>query len=121
MSSRLLLILFCTVTCLGCDRIYTLPGHTENNLDAPPDIKMRVGERKEVFWTGLCLIKLVPSYGTVTPEDPGIVSVEYPDDRHAYINAVAVGSVRVHYYWNPTLSDPRNKGFLVTVVPGRER
>src|SRR5947209_15597622 len=103
---------------LGCDRAYLLHGHHEDNLDSPPDITMRVGERRQVFWTGITLMTPTPSDMAISdPHPSGAVRLEFPDSGTAYIRAMTTGVARLYYYRMPISANEHNKGFQVTVLP----
>jgi hypothetical protein len=96
---------------LGCGRIFYLPGHNNDNDAAPPDVTMRVGERRLVLLNGLNPLAMPPAM--MRTEDPKVVAVDTPDQDSAYLVAVSVGSARVHY------EPPDGKGFVVHVVAAR--
>ncbi len=54
----LLLTIVLTWTLVGCNRMYILPGHNEDNLRRPPDVTMRPGERRKAIATGMTLFVL---------------------------------------------------------------
>jgi hypothetical protein len=116
----MLAVLFLLGCETGCGRWYYLPGHNENNLKAPPDITMHVGERKQIFWTGPTLWYMCPSNMSIAQETPGVVALSFPDVGEAYIQALAPGVARLHYYpiaVEDLSPDNGNKGFAVTVLP----
>jgi hypothetical protein len=100
----------------GCNRMYHLPGHNEENLRNPPDVTMEVGERRKAISTGLTLFVLVPVW--MESSDPEIVKIELPDHDTAYLIARSPGVATVRYpdrYDGP--DDPPNQGFKVHVIP----
>jgi hypothetical protein len=104
----------------GCGRLYYLPGHNEDNYLAPPDVTMRVGERRKVLANGISMLAMTPV--DLRSENPGIVAVEVPDQDDAFIRAVSVGSAHLYYF--PSYDFPMrpdNKGFTVTVLPTKRR
>ena len=96
---------------MGCGRIHYLPGHTEENDDAPPDVTMRVGERHVALRNGLNFLAMPRA--ELRSDNPKIVAVDMPDKESAYLVAVSVGSTRVRY------EPPGGKGFVVHVVAAR--
>lgn len=101
----------------GCGRIYHLPGHTEANLNQPPDITLRQGDRVRAISTGIVLLPLVPAF--MESSNPGVVEVDVPTANNwgsAYLIAKALGTATVKYGWVPD-DDAPNRGFVVTVVP----
>jgi hypothetical protein len=95
----------------GCGRIYHLPGHNEDNINAPPDLTMRVGERREALSNGFNVKDMGPV--ELFTDNSSVVAVERPDRDDAYLHALAAGKARIHYI--PMM--PENKGFVVTVKP----
>jgi len=93
----------------GCGRLYYLPGHNEDNYLAPPDVTMRVGQRRKVLGNGFSVLAMSPV--DLRSENPDIVAVEVSDQDDAFIRAVSVGSAHLYYY----PMGPENKGFTVTV------
>jgi hypothetical protein len=108
--------LFATLCVLGlggCGRLYYLPGHNEDNFLAPPDVTMRVGQRRKVLGNGLSPLAMSPV--DLRSENPDIVVVEVPDQDDAFIRAVSVGSAHLYYY----PMGPDNKGFTVMVLSAK--
>jgi hypothetical protein len=73
---------------------------------------MHVGERRLAIRNGLNFQAVPPP--ELRSGDPNVVAVEVPDEDHAYLNAMSVGSTRVYYMPPDAKVD---KGFKVTVVP----
>jgi hypothetical protein len=105
-------LLFWAIYSGGCGRCYLLAGHNEYNLQRPPNITMRVGERRQAIWTGMSLMQEMPSSMSLSQDHTGIVTVEYPDAGTAFIRANKEGQARLHYW----LGEKGNEGFLVTVI-----
>jgi hypothetical protein len=98
----------------GCGEIFYLPGHNEKNTASPPDVTMRLGERRKVLTFGLNPLDMPPAAEMIRSDDPRIVSVDGPNKSDAYLTANAVGSTRVYYLGGDIA---KNRGFEVTVLP----
>ena len=115
------LLILVVGVCTGCGRTYHLPGHSSENLKAPPNVTMRVGEQRKAITTGLNVKDMGFAGNAIMSDDPKIVRIHSPDRGTAYLVAASAGTAQVHYYYHPTVrSDPENRGFLVTVVPAKK-
>jgi hypothetical protein len=116
---KILAVVIVVGTCSGCGRTYHLPGHNEHNLKAPPDLTMRVGDRRKAITTGLTVKDMLHARASLTSASPDVVRVEVPSRGTANVVAGSVGSARLRYYPRMDRPDPDNQGFLVTVLPAR--
>lgn len=114
LSGRLLLL--AAPLLLGsCGNYYWLPGHHRGNLDAPPPVVMKAGEKRRIVSTGLeRFLMYAPPILSIGTDDPEIAR---PDGLSgtAWLHAGKPGVTRVYYRAAGGLT-PENRGFQVTVL-----
>jgi hypothetical protein len=115
-SSLFLVVIAAALAGGGCGgRSYHLPGHTFSNRDDPPDVTMRVGERRKAITTGLTLSAMGPAF--MDSSDPEVVAIEHTGSWNTvYLRARKPGVAIVRYGIVDGGSSPGNDGFEVRVL-----
>jgi hypothetical protein len=118
-SSLFLVIIAAALAGGGCGgRSYHLPGHTFSNRNDPPDMTMRVGERRKAITTGFTLSAMGPAF--MDSSEPEIVAIEHTGSWNTvYLRARKAGVAIVRYGVLHGGSSPDNDGFAVRVLPAK--
>jgi hypothetical protein len=104
---------------IGLENRYSflLPGHSQQNLAAPPDIKLRVGEK--IPAVKIDRIFFMPYTAPHLDSDQKeIVTIEVSQNhKETYLVGTQTGKSQVYYnLYNVMSGISSNKGFTVTVV-----